>query len=150
MTTSKRQARDPRAEIARLDLRIARLRHARRDAVAALVDDMAWQDVPVVRIRPRNVDGSPGDRVHVLEQVEESSGYTRVTAHDAQRCPDNWCRRENVAQRTPHRRGRGYAFTFRGTWQILATPDPLDEHGEFICIPQDALASARATGKARP
>ena len=85
------------------------------------IEDLEWMDVPTKRLWSHWVEVCSMDEteLHLLRIEEERDGYTTVRAHAPERCPGLWCTEVGRTRRTRHRRGRGYQFTFLGTWQVL-------------------------------
>ena len=78
-----------------LDREIAELVSKRDKAMKKLLDDLAWMDVPTVRIDRWNSeelgDAVSGTVAHVVRQYQEvGGGYDRRLVHRADKCGDVW------------------------------------------------------------
>lgn len=77
-------------KILQLTAEMTELAEQREQAVADLISDLEWMDVPVLRISDTTMldDADPGDTFHLIHQIQEGSNYDRISVVS----PDNpWC-----------------------------------------------------------
>ena len=117
---------------------MAEMREQREQAIKDLVSDLEWMEVPIIRV-PRPFlpkSAKPGDTFHLLQQIEESSGYTRWYTHDAhEHCAQPWCDRKigSGPHWTRGRRGTRHGHVNRGEHVYIGTIG-----NEGILKPHDA------------
>lgn len=111
-------------KIMQLTADMTELADQREKAVADLVSDLEWMDVPVLRVADTTMfdDAEPGDTFHLIHQIEEGSSYDRISVVS----PDNpWC--EKPIGKGPYftrgKKGSRFGHTYLGEHIVIGWLD---------------------------
>ncbi len=136
---------DPRTRATTLEAVIAELERQRRAAMDDLIDDLKFQDIPVVEfVAPITVT-----RVHLTEMSYEDKDEKRGGYHLADDC--HRCNPRLPSRRNKYgRKGKGVWQTYLGTWEavgkkaVYTNEFPEDEDmALMVFIPEGALQAPR-------
>ena len=137
------------AEIRELERRIEQRELALSAAVAELVDDLAFQDIPTKTLKGAAISTT---KVHYVEMTHEDGSPGHTSPHSEEHCPGLWCDPKNPAQRLKWgRTGKGTWMRFRGSWEVVArlnsrTDSWGNRKATVVCIPDKARKRRNAAG----
>jgi hypothetical protein len=117
--------------IARIDQQIEELAASRGDAIAELISDLEWQDIPFVYAVVVGKVLEPNFLVHVNETHYKLDGVEKFgRAHMVEHCNGHWCRK--VGELRWSRGKNAVGWRHLGTYRAVVA----DDRGLWICVPE--------------